>query len=119
MWHLQELYTKYQDKGLVILGFNPSDDKKIALEFLAENKATFPCILDSSEKATKVSFQDYHGSGVPLNYIIDREGKIVDGWYGYEKGHPRVREALKKTGGELAEAIGQEDSEENAEPPAK
>ena len=98
MCHLQELFEQFKDKGLVILGLNVSDDKKIALDFMAENGATFPNILDSSDAAVQVSFQDYRSSGVPLNYIIDRDGKIVDAWYGYQKGHPRAMAALKKTG---------------------
>ena len=98
MCHLQGLHEKYKDKGLVILGFNCSDDKQIALEFLKENSATFPNILDSSDVAVRVSFDDYKGSGVPLNYIIDREGKVVDAWYGYEKGHKRAIAALEKLG---------------------
>jgi len=98
MCHLQKLHEKYRDKGLVILGFNSSDDKEIALEFLRENGATFPTILDSSDVATKVSFSDYKGTGVPLNYVIDRQRKIVDAWYGYEEGHKRARAALEKAG---------------------
>jgi thiol-disulfide isomerase/thioredoxin len=98
MCHLQKLHEKYRDKGLVILGFNSSDDKEIALEFLRENGATFPTILDSSDVATKVSFSDYKGTGVPLNYVIDRQRKIVDAWYGYEEGHKRARVALEKAG---------------------
>ena len=107
MCHLQELYTQHKDKGLVILGCNASDDKQIALDFMHENGATFPCILDASEAAVKVSHQDYRSSGVPLNYIIDRDGKIVDAWYGYEAGHRRAKRALQKTGGELGEAVRQ------------
>ena len=83
---------------LVILGFNNSDNKQIALEFLEENSATFPNILDSSDTAAKIASDDYKGSGVPLNYIIDKEGKIVDGWYGYEKGHKRALNALQEAG---------------------
>jgi len=98
MRHLQTLHEKLREKGLVILGFNPSDDKKIATEFMRENAATFPNILDSSEAATKAVFRDYRSSGVPLNYILDREGKIVDAWYGYEEGHKRAREVLEKLG---------------------
>jgi hypothetical protein len=37
-------------------------------------------------------------SGVPLNYIIDAQGKVVDAWYGYQEGHPRALAALKKAG---------------------
>ena len=98
MRHLQPIYEKYKDQGFVILGFNCADDKQIALDFMRENSATFPTILDSSDAATRTGFKDYQMSGVPLNYIIDREGKIVDAWYGYEKGHKRALTALEKLG---------------------
>ena len=98
MCHLQTLHERLKDKGLTILGFNSSDDKDIALEFLAENKATFPTIIDSSDAAVKTAHRDYRASGVPLNYVIDKEGKVVDAWYGYEKGHVRAKSALKKAG---------------------
>lgn len=101
MCHLQKLYEKYKEKDVVILGFNCADDKKIALEFMQENSATFPNILDSSYEAGQVYFRDYRGMGVPLNYIIDREGKIADSWYGYEEGHKQAKEALEKLGVKL------------------
>ncbi len=103
MRHLQKLHEKYSGKDLVILGLNCSDDKKIALEFLGENRATFPTILDSSDAAMKVGWSDYKGSGVPLNYIIDAQGKVVDAWYGYQEGHPRALAALKKAGLKIEE----------------
>jgi len=103
MRHLQTLHEKYAGKGLVLLGFNCSDDRKIALEFLRENGATFPGILDSSDAAIKVSFRDYKAGGVPLNYVIDKQGKIVDTWYGYEQGHKRARAALEKAGLKIEE----------------
>ena len=96
MRHLQRLHEKYKDKGLVILGFNCADDNQIALDFMRENSATFPNILDSSSAAVKVGFDGYKMSGVPLNYIIDREGKVVDAWYGYEEGHKRALTVLEK-----------------------
>lgn len=101
MCHLQELYEKYKDRGVVILGFNPADDRKIALDFLRENSATFPNILDSSRTATKVAYDSYKVSGWPTNYIIDREGKVVDAWYGYEEGHKQAIAALEKAGMKL------------------
>jgi len=105
MCHLQTLHKKYRDKGLVILGFNCSDDQKIAVEFLRENKATFLTILDSSEAATKTGFGDYHMSGVPLNYIIDRQSRVVDAWYGYQKGHKRALTDLEKAGLKIEERL--------------
>lgn len=103
MCHLQELYEKYKNEEMVILGFNYADDKKIALEFMKENSATFPNIIDSSEAATKSAYEGYKCSGVPLNYIIDKEGKVVDAWYGYQKGHKRAITALEKCGVKLEE----------------
>ncbi len=98
MRHLQKLYEKYKDRDVVILGLNCADNKKIALDFLRDNSATFPNILDTSRAAVKIAFDDYKMSGVPLNYIIDREGKVVDAWYGYEEGHKRAIAALEKAG---------------------
>ena len=98
MCHLQKHYEKYKDKGLVILGFNCADDKQLALNFIRDNSATFPNVLDSSDAAVKVGFSGYKMSGVPLNYFIDKDGIIVDGWYGYEKGHKRALAALEKAG---------------------
>jgi peroxiredoxin len=98
MCHLQELYTKYKDKGLVVLGLDPADDKKIALDMLHENGATFPNIIDDSDVAQRVSQYDYPMGAWPTSYIIDREGKIADGWCGYEEGHRRAKAALEKMG---------------------
>lgn len=110
---------KYRDSELVILGFNASDDKQIALEFMRDNGATFPTILDSSDAAVKTSFRDYRGSGVPLNYIIDRDGNVVDAWYGYEEGHARAIAALKKMGGDLSDALSRGVEEEPPPQPKK
>ena len=101
MCHLQKLHEKYKDKDVVILGFNFSDNKKIAMDFLKDNSATFPNILDVTKTAVKTGFDAYKTQGVPLNYIIDRQGKIVDAWYGYEEGHKRAIEALQKAGAKV------------------
>ncbi len=98
MRHLQKFHEKYGDKGLVLLGFNCADDKQIALEFLRENGARFPTVLDNSRAAERVSYLDYKAGGVPVNYIIDREGKIVGGWYDNDESYQRVLTALKKAG---------------------
>ena len=98
MRHLQELHVRYKGKGLVILGLNSSDDTKIALDFLAENGATFPTVLDASTAAVKTNMQDYRGQGVPLNYLIGRDGKIADAWYGNDPGHGRAKACLEKMG---------------------
>jgi peroxiredoxin/outer membrane lipoprotein-sorting protein len=103
MPHLQKLSEKYKDRGLVILGFNSTDDKRIARIFMRDNSVTFPNILDSSDIAKKVILDSYRNrSGtVPLSYIIDPQSKVVDAWYGYKGDHKRALAALKKAGIQL------------------
>ncbi len=98
MCHLQELYERFRGKGLVVLGFNSADNKQIALDFLDENGATFPCVLDSSQQAAMTGLLAYGASGVPITYVIGRDGKIVEAWMGYEEDDPRVTNVLKKLG---------------------
>jgi hypothetical protein len=109
MCHLQELYSKYKDKGLVVLGLDPADDKKIGLDLLRDNGATFPNIIDSSEAANRVANKDYPLAAWPTTYIIGRDGKVVDAWLGFQSGETRGIAALRKTGGALAEAICQDE----------
>jgi len=98
MPYLEQLYSKFKDKGFVVLGFNCSDDKKIAMDFLHEHSVTFPNILDSSGAATKTTSDDYKTRGVPVNFIIDREGKIAAAWYGYDPNDTRGVQTLEKLG---------------------
>jgi len=83
----------------VVLGVNPSDDHKIAVEYLKANQVTFPNILDTSEAAGRAvaRYETLGGmSAVPMTYVIDRDGKIVDAWYGYQG--DRTAKALRKLG---------------------
>ena len=82
-----------------MLGVNESDDRTIAVEYLKANKVTFPNILDVSPAANRAmtQYETLAGmSAVPMTYLIDREGKVVEAWYGYQKG--RAERALKKLG---------------------
>jgi peroxiredoxin len=97
---LQELYEKCKDKDMMILGFNCFDDKEIATNFIRDNSVTFPNILDSSYATKKLIFDGYRNRSQisPLSYIIDRDGKVIDAWFGYEKGHKKAITILEKTG---------------------
>lgn len=98
MVDLQRMHEDYEEDGLVVLGFNCADKKELALELLRQKSVTFRNILDSSREARNISFDEYKGSSVPLNYFIDREGRVAASFYGYRKDDPRVRAALEKLG---------------------
>ena len=59
---------------------------------------TFPNILDTSDAGYRAvsQYETLGMSTVPMTYIIDREGKVVDAWYGYRE--DRTKKALKKLG---------------------
>jgi hypothetical protein len=80
MVRLQELQERHAD-DLVVLGFNCSDDSLIARRLLAELEVSYRTVLDASDEA-RAAAAGYRMSGVPLNYVIDREGRVADAWYG-------------------------------------
>jgi peroxiredoxin/outer membrane lipoprotein-sorting protein len=101
--HLQGLSEKHKDNGLVVLGFNFTDDTRILQAFLRENPLTFPMIHDCSSLARRVAVQDYgdKAATMPMSCIINRQGRIVDAWLGYEGNHKRALAALEKAGLQL------------------
>ena len=82
---LQKFYEENKDKDLIVLGFNCTDNKEMARRFILENALTFPNVLDSSEDAEKVMLRDYKNKTktLPLHYIIDAQGNVMDAWCGY------------------------------------
>ena len=74
------MYQKHQKHGLVVLGFNGADDRKIALDYMKANEVTFPNIIESSEAADKAvaQYETLGGmSAVPMTYVIGRDGRIA------------------------------------------
>jgi peroxiredoxin len=98
---LQALHEHYARKGVEFVGFNCADERAIARDLLKEYKVIFPCVVDPSEKATAVFTRGYQRNGtsaVPLNYLIDKDGRIAAGWYGYDKEGDRPRKEMERLG---------------------
>jgi len=87
--HLEDIHQKYKDTGLVIISINSSDDYNIALNFLKENNITYHNVVDASSNVQDLQHRVYEVSSgrtaVPMNYIIGRDGKIVEAWYGFDE----------------------------------
>jgi len=96
--YLEKLYRKHKSQNLVVLGFDFADDKEIALDFLRQHSATFPNIIDTSDEAIETGFIRYGARAAPVNYIIDREGKIAAAWLGYDPNNSKGIDMLKKLG---------------------
>jgi len=96
--YLEQLYQKYKSYGLIILGFDFADNRQIAVDFLKQHSATFPNIADTSEEAIKTGFIEYQARAAPVNYFIDREGKIAAAWLGHDPNDPHITDTLTKLG---------------------
>lgn len=76
---IENLYRKFKDKGLVIIGVSVDNSEKAVRSFIRERGITFPILLD---KEKEVSFGDYGIIGLPVTFLIDRKGIIVDKVFG-------------------------------------
>ncbi len=97
---LQTFYDRYKESGLVILGLNWMDNKRIVQALVREHPVTFPIVYDCSAIAKRVARDDFGDktATTPMSCIIDRQGRIVDAWLGYEGNHKRAQACLEKVG---------------------
>lgn len=78
---LQALHEKYKDKGLTIIGIDPYDKKKDDIaSFLSKRGVNYKVLLGGEDVAN-----DYHVSGYPTLYLIDKNGKVIFTQVGYTK----------------------------------
>lgn len=78
--HLDALYTKYKNQGLVVLGMNTETDYMKVKRF-AEPRISYIVLLDGGTQA-----QGYEVSGIPCTYYIDRKGIIQHRSVGFGPG---------------------------------
>ncbi|WP_438480345.1 redoxin domain-containing protein [Oleiharenicola lentus] len=102
MPHTQEVAAQYKDQGVVTLGSCTSDTRAKFEDWVRRNQEKYPDMIWSHDKEergdNRASRKLYGVSGIPTQFIIDREGKIVDIVVGYMKGEAILDGALAKAG---------------------
>ena len=87
-----ELYEKYKDEGLVIIGVSlDRGDSRSVKQFSKNYKINYPIVLGNVTVT-----QDYGGvRAIPTTFIIDRKGNVKEKYVGYQ---PRAtfENAVKK-----------------------
>jgi thiol-disulfide isomerase/thioredoxin len=78
--HTQELYDKYNSKGLEVIGIHSFRDSETAGEFLRDNNYTFLLGIDTGETANNYSITSW-----PTYFLIDKKGLLV---WGPKHAHP-------------------------------
>jgi len=82
MPRLDTLYQKYHKSGFVLLGVNVDDDPRTALATAAKLGVSFPVLLDTDKKVSKL----YDLNTMPSTIVIDRDGKVRYLHRGYRAG---------------------------------
>lgn len=70
---IKELYNKYKDKGLEVVGVAVWDEPDNTLKAIKTHGLEWPCIINAQTIPTDL----YGISGIPCIILIDPEGKIV------------------------------------------
>jgi thiol-disulfide isomerase/thioredoxin len=69
---MEELYQKYQSKGLVIVAVNLDKNRADMEDFLKKHPATFTIVRDASNKlVSQVKIPT-----MPSSFLLDRNGKV-------------------------------------------
>lgn len=92
----ENLYIKYKDQGLEVVGVNAQDTPKDRQEFLRATKLSFP-IFEDGGKNSLVSKLDL--VALPTLFVYDRSGKIILSYRGFDQKkmaelEAKVKEAL-------------------------
>lgn len=77
---LKSLYSDYKDKGFEVVGIALEYDGGKGLRRFAEEKNIPYTLLIGNEKLAT----EYSAYGVPTRFLINREGKIVKKFIGYQ-----------------------------------
>lgn len=70
---LEQVWQKYKDKDVVVVGVAYTDTEKNAKAYLQQFNNTYPNGLDIGTKISEM----YNIQGVPETFIIDREGNVA------------------------------------------
>lgn len=78
---LVAIQDKYRDKGLVVLGVSLDEGQDIPAklaDFSGEYKVNYRILI-----GTEAVSRSYNVSGIPMSFLIDREGRIINSYVGY------------------------------------
>ena len=90
---LQSFYQKYENKGLRIIGIDPIDEKdSVVKHFISKVGIPYQVLLDKKEVN-----KDYHVSGYPTLYLIDKKGNVIFSNVGFDESLEGKLEELIKS----------------------
>ena len=70
------MIKKYEKDGVVIVWISLDSDRKKLDDFIAKNQLPGPHLYDGKGWENEVA-RKFNVRGIPMNYLLDRDGKIV------------------------------------------
>jgi peroxiredoxin len=74
----QDIFTEYEDQGIVFLAVNSQESRANALDFARSNALTFTILLDEDGEVSNL----YRVLALPATFFINRNGQISEVVYG-------------------------------------
>jgi len=111
--HTETVATRYQDQGVVILAVCTGDTRAAFEQWGKANQAKYPGIAfasDPNERGSttfdeRASWKLYGVSGIPAQFVIGRDGKVVAVLGGYSKDDRRLEAGLARAGIKVDPAV--------------
>ena len=102
MPHLENVYQQVKDEDVAVLGVCVWDEKSAYATWVTKNIGTkyhFPVAFDPAGRGkNSVAGSLYKVTGIPTQYVIDKEGKVAASTFGYDDGDSRLEVNLAKLG---------------------
>lgn len=93
---LGKLQERYGPRGFTVLGLSVDDYPEDVPLFVGEHGIRYPVLLDPDKKV----FRRLGVPGVPATFLVDRDGRIVNEWLGFDA---EIAADLENAVAELAE----------------
>lgn len=76
-----ELYKKYKEKGLVIIGISTDEDRDVVQKFVEKYKVNYPIVMANDEIQSAFGGID----SIPTTFVVDKQGVIQRHYVGYRE----------------------------------
>ncbi len=86
---LEKIALEYKNTGLVILGVNIGEDRKIVEEFLKKTPLGYPAVMSGESRI----LESYQVTAYPTFILIGRDGKIIASQIGFG-GEEQLRQLI-------------------------
>jgi thiol-disulfide isomerase/thioredoxin len=76
---MQQMQSRYADRGLVVIAVNVDQDRKLADQFLRQQPGSLKLVFDPHGRWA----EQFHVSAMPSSFYVDRQGNLAQTHLGF------------------------------------